>query len=120
MKIKSIHGFEVIDSRGNPTVGARVNLNDSISGIAFVPSGASTGQHEANEKRDADENRYLGKGVLGAVESIEKEISPILEGKNVEDLLAEQAVRKAATCYSRGVDRSDLSLLKGEYQDLYN
>ncbi len=87
MKIKSIQGFEIIDSRGNPTVGARVNLDDSISGIAFVPSGASTGQHEANEKRDADENRYLGKGVLGAVESIEKEISPILEGKNVEDLL---------------------------------
>ena len=88
MKIKSIQGFEIIDSRGNPTVGARVNLDDSISGIAFVPSGASTGQHEANEKRDADENRYLGKGVLGAVESIEKEISPILEGKNVEDLLS--------------------------------
>ena len=86
MKIKSIEGFEIIDSRGNPTVGARVNLEDSTSGIAFVPSGASTGQHEANEKRDEDENRYLGKGVLGAVESIQNEISSLLIGKDVEDL----------------------------------
>ena len=86
MKIKSIEGFEIIDSRGNPTVGARVNLEDSTSGIAFVPSGASTGQHEANEKRDEDENRYLGKGVLEAVESIQNEISSLLIGKDVEDL----------------------------------
>ena len=86
MKIKSIEGFEIIDSRGNPTVGARVNLEDSTSGIAFVPSGASTGQHEANEKRDEDENRYLGKGVLGAVESIQNEISSLLIGKDAEDL----------------------------------
>ena len=88
MKIKSIDGFEVIDSRGNPTVGAKVNLENSISGIAFVPSGASTGQHEANEKRDGDENRYLGKGVLNAVNSIKNEIGSILEGKDVEDLLS--------------------------------
>ena len=52
MKIKTIHGYEVIDSRGNPTVGARVMLDDGSYGLAFVPSGASTGQHEANEKRD--------------------------------------------------------------------
>ena len=64
MKINSIEGFEVIDSRGNPTVGAKVNLEDDSFGIAFVPSGASTGQHEANEKRDGDSTRYLGKGVL--------------------------------------------------------
>jgi enolase len=87
MKIKSIEGFEVIDSRGNPTVGAKVNLDDSTSGTAFVPSGASTGQHEANEKRDEDKSRYLGKGVLRAVESINKEISELLKGKDVEDLL---------------------------------
>ena len=87
MKIKSIEGFEVIDSRGNPTVGAKVNLDDSTSGTAFVPSGASTGQHEANEKRDEDKSRYLGKGVLRAVDSINKEISELLKGKNVEDLL---------------------------------
>ena len=87
MKIKSIEGFEVIDSRGNPTVGAKVNLDDSTSGTAFVPSGASTGQHEANEKRDEDKSRYLGKGVLRAVDSINKEISELLKGKEVEDLL---------------------------------
>ena len=87
MKIKSIEGFEVIDSRGNPTVGAKVNLDDSTSGTAFVPSGASTGQHEANEKRDEDNSRYLGKGVLRAVDSINKEISELLKGKDVEDLL---------------------------------
>ena len=87
MKIKSIEGFEVIDSRGNPTVGAMVNLDDSTSGTAFVPSGASTGQHEANEKRDEDQSRYLGKGVLSAVDSINKEISELLKGKDVEDLL---------------------------------
>jgi enolase len=88
MKINSIEGFEVIDSRGNPTVGAKVNLEDACSGIALVPSGASTGQHEANEKRDGDATRYLGKGVLTAVESIEKEIGPLLKGKDIEDLLA--------------------------------
>jgi enolase len=87
MKIKSIEGFEVIDSRGNPTVGAKVNLDDSTSGTAFVPSGASTGQHEANEKRDEDKSRYLGKGVLRAVDTINKEISELLKGKDVEDLL---------------------------------
>lgn len=88
MKIQSIEGFEVIDSRGNPTVAAKVNLDNSTSGIALVPSGASTGQHEANEKRDEDETRYLGKGVLSAVESINKEISELLKGKDAEDLLA--------------------------------
>ena len=88
MKIKSIEGFEVIDSRGNPTAGARVHLEDSTSGVAFVPSGASTGQHEANEKRDGDKNRYLGKGVLGAVESIKNEIGSLLTGNDVEDLLS--------------------------------
>ena len=88
MKINSIEGFEVIDSRGNPTVGAKVNLEDACSGIALVPSGASTGQHEANEKRDGDATRYSWKGVLTAVESIEKEIGPLLKGKDIEDLLA--------------------------------
>ena len=88
MKIKSINGFEVIDSRGNPTVGARVILDNDISGVALVPSGASTGQHEANEKRDQEKTRYFGKGVLKAVESIDKEISNLLRGKNVEDILS--------------------------------
>ena len=88
MKIKHIEGFEVIDSRGNPTVGARVTLENGVQGLAFVPSGASTGQHEANERRDEDENRYFGKGVLKAAESIQKEISPLLKGRDSEDILS--------------------------------
>ena len=88
MKIQNIEGFEVIDSRGNPTVAARVNLEGSISALAMVPSGASTGQHEANEIRDKDANRYLGKGVLGAVNAINTEISSLLNGKDIFDLLA--------------------------------
>ena len=88
MKIQNIEGFEVIDSRGNPTVAAKVNLEGSISALAMVPSGASTGQHEANEKRDKDANRYLGKGVLGAVNAINTELSSLLKGKDIFDLLA--------------------------------
>ena len=87
MEIKSIKGFEIIDSRGNPTVAATVNLEDGSSGTAFVPSGASTGQHEAIEKRDGDKTRYSGKGVLDAVGSIQTEIDSLLKGKNPDDLI---------------------------------
>jgi enolase len=88
MEIKSIKGFEIIDSRGNPTVAATVTLEDGSSGAAFVPSGASTGQHEAIEKRDGDKTRYSGKGVLDAVGSIQTEIDPLLKEKNSDDLIA--------------------------------
>ena len=88
MEIKSIKGFEIIDSRGNPTVAATVTLEDGSSGTAYVPSGASTGQHEAIEKRDGDKTRYSGKGVLDAVGSIQTEIDPLLKGKNSDDLIA--------------------------------
>jgi enolase len=88
MEIKSIKGFEIIDSRGNPTVAATVTLEDGSSGTAFVPSGASTGQHEAIEKRDGDKTRYSGKGVLDSVGSIQTEIDPLLKGKNSDDLIA--------------------------------
>ncbi|MDC0508776.1 phosphopyruvate hydratase [Gammaproteobacteria bacterium] len=87
MKIKSIKGFEIIDSRGNPTVAATVSLEDGSSGTAFVPSGASTGQYEAIEKRDGDKTRYSGKGVLDAVGSIQTEIDSLLKGKNPDDLI---------------------------------
>ena len=86
MKIKTIHGYEVIDSRGNPTVGARVVLDDGSYGLAFVPSGASTGQHEANEKRDEDLSRFFGKGVQEAVKAVEGEIESCLKGRDVDDL----------------------------------
>ena len=86
MKIKAIHGYEVIDSRGNPTVGARVVLDDGSYGLAFVPSGASTGQHEANEKRDEDQDRFFGKGVQEAVKAVEGEVESCLKGRDVDDL----------------------------------
>ena len=88
MEIKSIKGFEIIDSRGNPTVAATVTLENGSSGTAFVPSGASTGQHEAIEKRDGDKTRYSGKGVLDALGSIQTELDSLLKGKNPDDLIA--------------------------------
>ena len=64
-EIIDIHAREILDSRGNPTVEVEVTLEDGSFGRAAVPSGASTGAHEAMEKRDGDKTRYLGKGVLG-------------------------------------------------------
>lgn len=78
--IESIYGREVLDSRGNPTVEVEVTLSDGAVGQAIVPSGASTGLHEAWEKRDDDKGRYLGKGVLQAVEAVNDEISETLTG----------------------------------------
>lgn len=79
-RIIKVEGFELMDSRGNPTVGARVTLNDGSVGFALSPSGASTGIYEAHEMRDGDKNRYGGKGVLKAVNAIETEIAPALIG----------------------------------------
>ena len=81
MKIKDIKAYEILDSRGNPTVGAEVILSDGSIGFSYVPSGASTGKYEAMEKRDIDNDRYLGTGVLSAVNSIHEEILPILREK---------------------------------------
>ena len=78
--IQSIKGREIIDSRGNPTVEVDVTLEGGAFGRAAVPSGASTGEHEAWELRDGDKNRYLGKGVLGAVANINDKIAPALLG----------------------------------------
>ncbi len=75
--IKEIRGMEVLDSRGNPTVAAEVTLFSGIRAVAIAPSGASTGKYEATELRDGDE-RYGGKGVLKAVENIDKEIAPVI------------------------------------------
>ena len=69
-KIKNIHAREILDSRGNPTVECDLELQDGSFGRAAVPSGASTGIHEALELRDGDQNRYLGKGVKKAVQNI--------------------------------------------------
>jgi len=83
--IKKIIAREVLDSRGNPTVEADVILTNGILGRAIVPSGASTGQREALELRDGDKSRYLGKGVLKAVNFINTEISDALEGMDISN-----------------------------------
>jgi len=83
--IIGIEAREILDSRGNPTVEADVILEDFSFGRAAVPSGASTGAHEAHELRDGDKSRYLGKGVLKAVEAIEGEISETLIGEEADD-----------------------------------
>jgi enolase len=86
VKIQQIKAREVLDSRGNPTVEADVILDNGIMGSAMVPSGASTGQREALELRDGDKSRYLGKGVLKAVEFINTEINQTLTGFDISNL----------------------------------
>ena len=84
MKIKDIFAHEILDSRGNPTVETTVVLDNGISATASVPSGASTGVHEALELRDKDEKRYHGNGVLNAVNNVNTTIKDALVGKSVE------------------------------------
>ena len=83
MKIKSVQGFELLDSRGNPTVAAKVICENGVEGFAISPSGASTGMYEAHELRDNDSSRYMGKGVKNAVENINTEINNLLKDKCV-------------------------------------
>src|SRR5262245_45016915 len=86
--IIEVHAREILDSRGNPTVEADVSLNSGNIGRAAVPSGASTGEHEAVELRDGDAKRYAGKGVLEAVRNVNEVIGPRLEGMNATDQIA--------------------------------
>src|SRR6185295_2506952 len=83
--ILDITGREILDSRGNPTVEVDVRLEDGSLGRAAVPSGASTGAHEAVEKRDGDKSRYGGKGVRQAVDAVNGEIFDALSGAEAED-----------------------------------
>ena len=85
MKIENIHAREILDSRGNPTVEVEVTLDNGVMGRASVPSGASTGENEALELRDGDKSRFGGKGVLKAVDNVNKEIAPALKGMEVTD-----------------------------------
>ena len=85
MKIKDIKAREILDSRGNPTVEVDVVLENGIKARAAVPSGASTGAFEAVELRDGDKSRYLGKGVLKAVENVNTVIREKIVGMNVYD-----------------------------------
>lgn len=84
-KIEQIKAREILDSRGNPTVEVDVLLDNGVLGRAAVPSGASTGEHEAVELRDGDKKRYLGKGVRKAVGNVNKVIAPALKGKYATD-----------------------------------
>jgi len=83
--IESVHAREVLDSRGNPTVEVEVSLYEGTTGRAIVPSGASTGVHEAWEKRDGDKKRFGGKGVLQAVDAVNDEIAEAIVGWEVTD-----------------------------------
>jgi len=84
-KIATIHALEILDSRGNPTVEVQVTTTDGFIGKAAVPSGASTGEHEAIELRDQDPTRYGGKGVQKAIAAIHKELFPLLKGFPITD-----------------------------------
>src|SRR5216117_2269242 len=83
--ISLIHAREILDSRGNPTVEADVTLDNGIMGRAAVPSGASTGEHEAIELRDGDKTRYLGKGVQQAVDNVNAILGPEIIGMSAAD-----------------------------------
>ncbi len=78
MRIEKIFAREILDSRGNPTIEVDVTLECGVVGRAAVPSGASTGENEALELRDGDKKRYLGKGVVKAVDNVNKVIAPAL------------------------------------------
>ena len=91
MRIAEVHAREILDSRGNPTIEAEVTLECGALGRAAVPSGASTGEHEAVELRDEDKDRYLGKGVLTAVKNVRERIAPEIVGiPAVEQTLIDQ------------------------------
>ena len=85
MNIESVHAREILDSRGNPTIEVDVILGDGAFGRAAVPSGASTGAHEALELRDGDKKRYLGRGVLQAVRNVNESIAPKLLGLDARE-----------------------------------
>lgn len=88
MKIRKISSREILDSRGTPTLETQVTLDSGVVGVASVPSGASTGEHEAHELRDCDPSRYFGKGVLKAVDNVNTHIAPMIEGRSVFEQVA--------------------------------
>src|SRR5438132_14316694 len=92
MKITKIHGREILDSRGNPTVEVDVTLADGAMGRAAVPSGASTGEREALELRDGDTTRYAGKGVRKAVGNVNREIAKAVVNRELDQRGLDQAL----------------------------
>ncbi len=104
LTIKDVIAFEVLDSRGNPTVAAEVILSDNSSSLAYVPSGASTGSHEALELRDQDKSRFLGKGVIKAVNLINNEIRDLVIGNDPLD----QKTIDSDLCKADGTDSKEV------------
>src|SRR6202789_699823 len=94
--IQNIQAREILDSRGNPTVEVDVTLACGTSGRAAVPSGASTGEHEAIELRDGDKKRYFGKGVLKAVANVHQTLGPSILGLDALDQVQVDAVLRDA------------------------
>ena len=105
MKIKTIIAWEVLDSRAKPTVIAKVILENGVSGQALVPSGASTGSHEAVELRDGDPNRFQGAGVLQAVANVENIIAPALVGYDVSE---QEKIDQELICLDGTANKSNL------------
>ena len=95
-KIAAVRGRQILDSRGNPTVEVDVQLESGVIGRAAVPSGASTGAYEAVEMRDSDKTKYLGKGVLKAVEHVNGELARVVIGRNATDQAGLDAAMIAA------------------------
>src|SRR3954454_21588740 len=91
-KIQKVHGREILDSRGNPTVEVEVTLDGGAVGRAMVPSGASTGEREALELRDGDKGRYLGKGVTRAVAHVNGELAKAVVGKAADQRAVDDAM----------------------------
>tara|TARA_B100000686_G_C16738713_1_gene945248 strand:+ start:212 stop:1510 length:1299 start_codon:yes stop_codon:yes gene_type:complete len=104
LTIKDVIAFEVLDSRGNPTVAAEVKLSDNSSSLAYVPSGASTGSHEALELRDQDKSRFHGKGVIKAVNFINNEIRDLVIGHDPLD----QKTIDSDLCKADGTDSKEV------------
>ena len=95
--ITQIKGRQILDSRGNPTVEVDVELEDGTIGRAAVPSGASTGTHEALELRDGDKNRFGGKGVSKALANVNEKIAPQLVGMSVSDVIVNMETTNSTT-----------------------
>jgi enolase len=92
VKINRVHGREILDSRGNPSVEVEVTIDGGASGRAAVPSGASTGEREALELRDGDKSRYLGKGVRTAVANVNGEIAKAIIGRELDQRALDEAM----------------------------
>ena len=111
--IIEVHGREIIDSRGNPTVEVEVELSSGAFGRAAVPSGASTGEHEAIELRDGDKARYLGKGVSQAVDNVNEKLS-LRRANAVKAALKVRGVKNVKACgYGERLPIADNQTIEG-------